>query len=167
MTIHRKDIDARFGSGAIPPESQLVVMDGYDEWDKKHAVKLFRGKTQDDVYRELVAGGMRSISETEDMIVLTPDAFRYYLAPYLTYLSCDVEGDLNEDETVHFFYFAFKEYVRINGLPPFDDGQRRLVCDVLLDCLERVRLANGEPCEWRDDLISNLEYLLRAFGVAD
>lgn len=164
MTIDRKDIDAQFGSVAMPPEDRLVVMDGYDELDKKHAVKLFGGKTQDDVYRALMAGRMGSISETEDLIVLAPGAFRYYIAPYLTYLACDVEGDPNDDETVHFVCFAFREHVRISGIPPFDDGQRRLVHDILRDCLERVRRGAGEADEWRDDLISDLEYLVEAFG---
>jgi len=167
MTIAKADIDAEFGSLRMPSKEDLVVFDGYDELDKEHALNLFHSKTQDDIYREIVSGTMAVGSAVEDLAVLSPDAFRYYLAPYLTYLCCGVDGDPNEDEGVHFFCFAFREHIRINGAAELNEGQRRLVQGALHICRDRLRGTDADADEWRDRLLADIEFLIEAFGALE
>ncbi|MDH3700466.1 MAG: hypothetical protein OEU46_04055 [Alphaproteobacteria bacterium] len=169
MKVSTRDIDAAFGSDAVPSLGEFVDFDGFDELDKEYAVREFLGKSQDEFYQNIKTGTFGSISAIESWAVLKHSALIFYMAPYLKYIAYDIDDDPNEDETVHFFFYYFNEYIRIYGPIPLDRRQ----CEVLLALIEGLlrhvqgaQPSSSESPEWQLELIEDLKKLegsLRSF----
>jgi hypothetical protein len=146
----------------VPGRDELVDFDGFDELDKKSAVKEFLGKSQAEVYQEIKTGTFGSVSVIESWAVLKPAALTFYMAPYLKYLACDIDDDPNEDETAHDFFYYLNEFIRIYGPIPLNRKQRDVLLDLigaLLERVQRVEQSDTDLGEWQWDLTEDLKKL--------
>ncbi len=121
-----KTIESSFGLGSPPNKNTLVLFDGFDELDKAHALESFLGKSAAEIANELSQpeGNFGQLGYVEDLIVMEPLGYQYYLAPYLGQIirnEVDGQPDL---ELTSLVLFAIREIVRIRGNDAFSQHQR-------------------------------------------
>ena len=174
-------IESSFGNGEIPSERDLVSFDGYDHLDKEDILQTFHGKTWYEFFEGFTSGQSPLVGLLDDLCVMEPRGFQYYLRAYLEYLLAEDPDEPNEDEFVHFLFFAIKEFMRIQKEEqhtrvermPLDSfgldlernaealsiDQKAALKAVAVKVLDKVSRSSAGLDDWRKDLIRDLSYI--------
>ena len=131
-------IESHFGLGPPPDKKSLVRFDGFDELDKAHALELFLETSASDIAKALSRPGSNfgNLGDIEDLIVMEPAGYQYYLAPYLVKIvRNEVHGE-HDLELTSLVLFAIQEIVRIRGRDAFSRGQRGALLDLVASLSE-------------------------------
>ncbi len=163
----REAIEANFGIGPVPGEQELVRFDGFDDPDKKHSLELFLGKSVGDVIRAMPdpVGGFASLSAIEDLIVMEPRGYHYYLAPYLLEILRNEADGTPDLELTGPVSFAIREILRIRGGKAFSESQRS-VLSRWVDCIADGSHRWDDDDAFADSLQEDLDWLKTALAVA-
>ncbi len=152
-----------FGLGAPPVGDSLVKFDGFDELDKKHVLEIFLRKTTDDISRALAHDLLGTQSDIEDIFVMEPAGYQYYLAPYLIRI---VQNETDESEDLQLAGFVMSnicEIVRVRGIEAFSKGQRAALSEIGNYLTEQCKAKNPEDI-WAEPLLKDLEFLAARFN---
>lgn len=157
-------IEKHFGIGVPPREHELVKFDGFDELDKKDALSVFFGKTTEEISKALSERGtleniyvLGTISDVEDLVVMEPTGYQYYLAPYLIRIIQNANEELEDLELAGLVMSAVCEIFRMRGVDAFSEGQR-VAFRNLGNYLAKQCRKNSEDT-WAEPLIKSLELL--------
>jgi hypothetical protein len=159
----RKDVERKFGSEGKPRSEELVNHDGYDELEKADALKSFRGRSWETVYRYLLQREPGwSNTNLEEWSCLEPGALRYFLTSYLLYLFHTLGQARPDDEFVSYFHFQLSEVLRLRGRNIFNEEQRALLARVASEVLAKVENSPAFDI-WRNDIRRNVNKCLSFF----
>ncbi len=119
-------IESNFGLGSPPEKNALVRFDGFDELDKTHALELFLGKSAADIANELLQpqGSFGQLGDIEDLIVMEPLGYQYYLAPYVVQIIRNEHDAAPDLELTSLVLFAIREILRIRSNEAFSQTQQ-------------------------------------------
>ncbi len=132
-TLHA-NISASFGHDKRPPLTDLVLLDGFDQYEKEYAVAFYGGKTWQDVHAYLqglknnVAAG--AAYQLEEWSVLNPAYLAYYLRAHFEYL---FETLNTEDPDTAFILYLLRELQQVIHAQkdnPFTPAQTALIKQV-------------------------------------
>ena len=151
-------IQDSFGLGEPPARGHLVKFDGFDELDKTHAIEVFLGKTAQDVSRALSEDRLGTQSDIEDLLVMEPAGYRYYLAPYLIRIIQNEGEEAGNLEFAGFVMFSVREIVRLRGVEAFTATQRAALSALSSHLVERCR-ERTEQDTWAEPLLEDLEFV--------
>lgn len=94
-------ITTLFGQGERPHENELVLWDGFDQFEKEDAVRFYAGKTWPEVLAHLRglkdAWVFRAAYYLEEWSVLSPSAMAYHTRAHLEFL-CETLASGHPDE---------------------------------------------------------------------
>lgn len=158
------NVKSHFGSGAAPTKEALVRFDGFDELDKVHAIDIFSGKTIAEILNAISKGNFGNLGDIEDLIVMEPAGYQYYLAPYLLQIIRDQE-EAEEDLTLPgLVIFSIQEIVRIRGKEAFSEGQRQVLLDIISYLARRSSQWNSDDA-FIESLKEKLDFLKVALAA--
>lgn len=134
------EIRTGFGQGERPPESELVLWNGFDQPEKEYAVRFYSGKTWPDVLAHLrglkdepVFGAAYFL---EEWSVLSVSALAYHARAHLEFL-CETLASADPDEEfVLKFLGQLYQVIYMHKGSPFNPAQT--------DLLRRVAQRIGE-----------------------
>lgn len=151
-----------FGLGAPTSSDHLVKFDGFDELDKKHALEIFLGRTSDDIARALADDLLGTQSDVEDLFVMEPAGYQYYLAPYLMRIIQNEKDESEDLQLAGFVIFNIREIVRVRGVEAFSKSQRAALSEIGKYLTEQCKQKNREDI-WAEPLLNDLEFLVARF----
>ena len=151
-------VQHHFGVGSPPSSDDLVEFDGFDELDKEHALAVFLGKTIDDISRALADDLLGTQSDVEDLFVMKPAGYQYYLAPYLIRIIHNERDESEDLQLAGFVVFTIREIVRVRGAEAFSPGQRAALSEVGEYLAERCKQKSHEDI-WAGSILRDLESL--------
>lgn len=158
------NIRSHFGFGAAPTKEALVRLDGFDELDKAHAIDIFLGKTTEDILSAISEGNFGNLGDIEDLIVMEPTGYQYYLAPYLLQI-IRYQEEADEDLTLPgLVMFSIQEIVRIRGKEAFSENQRRVLFDIVSYLVDRSSQWNSDDA-FSGSLKEKLDFLRVALAA--
>ena len=140
-----------FGLGPRPSSTEIVVWDGFDQFEKEGAVKFFEGKSWHDVLAHLrnlknapVFGGAYFL---EDWTVLSPTALPYYLRAYLEYLEETLSSLQPDEEFVVQLLAEMYQLIYMHKGSPFTSSQTVLLKNVACLTAERAEALGLSVCD--------------------
>ena len=149
-------IKNNFGLGPPPSREDLVHFDGFDELDKKHATEVFLGKTTEDVAKALSENRFRTQSDIEDIFVMEPAGYQYYLAPYLIQILRNETDDSEDLQLAGFVMYTVSEIIRVRGVVAFTQGQIATLLSLCNHLIHRCEQEEGEDI-WAQPLLKDLK----------
>ena len=154
-------VQNNFGLDAPPSSDNLVKFDGFDELDKTHALEVFLGKTTDDISRALADDLLGTQSDIEDIFVMEPAGYQYYLAPYLIRIIQNEKDESEDFQLAGFVIFNIREIVRVRGVEAFSKGQCAALAEIGDYLTEQCKQKNREDI-WAEPLLKDLEFLVKS-----
>ena len=139
-----------------------MKFDGFDELDKKHALEMFLGRTSDDIARALADDLLGTQSDVEDLFVMEPAGYQYYLAPYLMRIILNEKDESEDLQLAGFVIFNIREIVRVRGVEAFSKSQRAALSEIGKYLTEQCKQKNREDI-WAEPLLNDLEFLVARF----
>ena len=128
-TLHA-NISSSFGHEKRPPPADLVVPDGFDQFEKEDAVAFYEGKTWQDVHAHLqglknaVAGAAYFL---EEWSVLNPAYLAYYLRAHLEYLFETLASNTPDTEFILHLLGELQQVIHMHKSNPFTSTQTALL----------------------------------------
>lgn len=129
-------IKSRFKvSHFVPDKLSLVDWDGFDELEKKAAVKFFVAKNSGHLLSHLQQGQGYFL---EEWTVLTPRAMTHYARGYFQYLLEQLQNDEPDEEFVFYLMGALYQIIYIHKGSPFTREQTALIKGLVSYALEVI-----------------------------
>lgn len=135
-----------YTSDFVPDESSLVEWDGYDELEKKSAIKCFIGK---DARRVLEILRKDGIYYLEEWTVLKPKALIHYAHAYFYYLVETLESDEPDEEFVFDLMGALYQLIYMHKGSPFTPQQTTLINELVSYAMQQAQ--DGSRFEYCGD----------------
>ncbi len=156
MNSLTETVKNNFGLGPPPSREDLVHFDGFDELDKNHAIEVFLGKTTEDVARALSENRFGTQSDIEDIFVMEPAGYQYYLAPYLIQVLRNETDDSEDLQLAGFVISTVSEIIRVRGVVAFTQGQIATLLSLCSHLVQRCEQEEGEDI-WAQPLLKDLK----------
>jgi len=130
-------ITSNFGNTKIlTNKDSLVDWDGYDELDKKGAIKYFSRKDRDNVLNHLREGGAYYL---EEWCVLNKVALSCCAYAYLKHFIETLDSEEPDEEFVIFFIAQLYQVVYMHKGSPFTSIQTEIIKDLVLYAVQKAK----------------------------
>ncbi len=137
-------IRIHFNASRIPTQNELVKFDGFDQLVKESAVKDFLGKSWEEIFNQIPAGGFGAQCDIEEIGVMEPYGLQYYLKSYLLYCIKSEAEPRYENETVYILIWTLKEIFRLRGVQVFTVEQRPVIRQFIVSLLIEIKDVNDD-----------------------
>jgi len=112
----------------VPDKTSLVEWDGFDELEKKQAIKFFAGKNSGHLLAHLRRGEAYFL---EEWTVLKLEALIHYARAYFDYLIEQLQSDVPDEEFIFFLMGALYQMIYIHKGSPFSRAQTDLIKELV------------------------------------
>lgn len=108
----------------VADKNSLVEWDGFDELEKKAALKFFKGKNSGQLLAQLRRGEPFYL---EEWTVLRLEALSHYARAYFIYLLEELASDDPDEEFIFYLMGALYQIIYMNKGSPFSNEQTDLI----------------------------------------